>query len=536
MGIESGDQDMMSEAKVVTGLKDKAGYILLSVILLALALFDRLRHQLDMHPDCAMYLQCGQMLLSGKIPYVDFYDVNPPLIMYLSVIPAGLAAWLRQDVMLSFWLFIWCLTIISTIWSASIFWRAADAQQWKYLGPLLVAIALLPLTVKDIGQREHIFVMFYLPFFCLRWWRWRGGRPPGIEASLLGVLTGIGIALKPFLLLVVILPELYWLAKSKNAGNLLCPETVAVVAVGLLYLGHFLWLPAEMRHNFFQFLLPLVNGGYDYMNSAFPPPLPLNKRMILLLLVLPIAWLCRRRCDLMVPLLMWVAGGYLAMCMQQKGFVYHAIPMFSAVILLAGLILGVLSEHKKLLIRLVAYLLALILTLGLIGKEIWVMPANPYLSPNGAGGGDFADVIAKYSHAGDAIFFATVPVQDPYAVLVQMNRRPACRYLWLFPIPCYEQMKAKSSSWRQISKIDKQEKQVAAQIVADAAAGRPKLIFVWKGTFTVNDAPKSPISLYRILQEAGLDKLLVEQYDFLLRRGDTEVYKLKASKRRQACS
>ena len=41
--------------------------------------------------DCAAYLQYGALLLDGKLPYVDFVDVNPPLIVYISAVPAFFA-------------------------------------------------------------------------------------------------------------------------------------------------------------------------------------------------------------------------------------------------------------------------------------------------------------------------------------------------------------------------------------------------------------------------------------------------------------
>ena len=41
--------------------------------------------------DCALYLEMGRQLLEGKLPYVDFGEVNPPLIIYLNAIPAFVA-------------------------------------------------------------------------------------------------------------------------------------------------------------------------------------------------------------------------------------------------------------------------------------------------------------------------------------------------------------------------------------------------------------------------------------------------------------
>ncbi|MGE5532346.1 MAG: hypothetical protein ACM3VW_09545 [Bacteroidota bacterium] len=71
--------------------------ILLLVIGMFLALIaahpDRVNH------DSAQHLQIGQMILHGAVPFIDVYDTNPPLIMYLSAIPAGIAQALGVPIM-----------------------------------------------------------------------------------------------------------------------------------------------------------------------------------------------------------------------------------------------------------------------------------------------------------------------------------------------------------------------------------------------------------------------------------------------------
>ena len=46
---------------------------------------------LALHHDPALYMECGIRLLGGQLPYDDFFDLNPPLIMYLNVPVAWVA-------------------------------------------------------------------------------------------------------------------------------------------------------------------------------------------------------------------------------------------------------------------------------------------------------------------------------------------------------------------------------------------------------------------------------------------------------------
>ncbi|HMY02717.1 MAG TPA: hypothetical protein PKA48_05155, partial [Candidatus Obscuribacter sp.] len=48
-------------------------------------------HPLSISADQSVYVQSGLLLLQGKVPYLDFFDFNPPLIVYLNVIPVLVA-------------------------------------------------------------------------------------------------------------------------------------------------------------------------------------------------------------------------------------------------------------------------------------------------------------------------------------------------------------------------------------------------------------------------------------------------------------
>ncbi len=41
--------------------------------------------------DQSVYLGMAQLLLQGKVPYIDFFDFNFPIIIYLNAVPAFIA-------------------------------------------------------------------------------------------------------------------------------------------------------------------------------------------------------------------------------------------------------------------------------------------------------------------------------------------------------------------------------------------------------------------------------------------------------------
>jgi hypothetical protein len=512
----------MNSTTAVSNRSSAMIWILLSILVLGISLFDRLHHPLDINRDCAMYLQCGQLLLAGQIPYIDFFEVNPPLIMYLNILPAAIAQAMHWPLIIVFDWSVLLLAAVSLSLCSYILWRTVKAEDWRYAGPLLIGIALINLTVKEFGQREHLFVLAYLPFFLLRWWQVNGGKPASLLAVFIGLLAGVGVCLKPYFLIPVLLTEGYWLWKDRRFGDLIKPEVIAAVIVGIAYLVHFTLLPKGAGDSFYHYLVPLVQSGYDYLNCSFPPPLPMQKRVFLVFTVIPLAWLLRNRYSLFVPLLLWTAAGYLVYFSQQKGFVYQGIPMFTGIMLLAALEVGWLSTLKY--GRWLAGAAGLALIVGLVGTDVWKVPENPYSYPGEQSGGELADVIQKESKPGDTVLFLSIPVQDPYPIFVQLDRKPGSRYLWLFPLAFYEQMKYKASTPAEKQSVQNLEDKFVAEIAQDIETKKPTLLFLWTGVFNTGD-PGFGLYLPRYFHSQEPMKRALANYHLIGERNSKLIYK-----------
>ena len=127
----------------------------------------------------AFYLQAGEMLLEGQTPYVDFVDVNPPLIIYFSALWAGAAKLLGLHPITTILLGVWLLSVMSALATRGIL-RAAFAPDEGYHADLLaMALALGLLYVlmphKGVGEREHLFIIAFFPYLAIRFRRWRSG-------------------------------------------------------------------------------------------------------------------------------------------------------------------------------------------------------------------------------------------------------------------------------------------------------------------------------------------------------------------------
>lgn len=239
---------------------------------LAIILFYKLPywflHPLSTSPDQAVYLEMAQLILSGKTPYIDFFDFNPPLIMYLNVLPVLVARLIHWPVPLVFNTLIQTLHLLSISFCTwLVFKHRAQFCTWQ-MAPLLIVSALFTqMQISDVGQREHIFLIFYLPFL---FWRFLlHFKEPVVKspASFIGLTTGLVLSLKPHFFLFALAGELglYLVSRriifSKDIKVLLC--------VPLVYLFLLLFLPAAAKSVFLEEALPLYTYGLGWNAKSF---------------------------------------------------------------------------------------------------------------------------------------------------------------------------------------------------------------------------------------------------------------------------
>jgi hypothetical protein len=389
--------------------------------------------------DCGALLFAGGWLLEGKIPFLDYYLLNPPLIDYLQVVPNLLARVTRLPVPFAFNLIV-LATVGLSWWLIRRLLRGSSLVTATTASTVAVAPLLLSLTTHtqlwvnfDFGQREHFFILLALPYVVVRWLRWEGRPVPTPLALAVGLGAGLFGSLKPHFLGVLLAPEAVWLARHRRPRGLFTRETVAAAAVVLLYAAHFAFLPAAMREAFFHRWVPMIRSGYGAYDASLDSLLS-DQRLVLSLAAAALPLLLRRAQPseawrLAVPLSFMTIGGALVFLAQHKGWSYHAVPATGAATALGLLLLADVGDFgRRLRVASVAPLLAgaaLALSLGLcliagsllVAEGVHARLASPY-----------HQAIAALSDPGDAVLFIDTNVVPQHPTLIQLGRRPASRY------------------------------------------------------------------------------------------------------------
>lgn len=459
---------------------------------------------MQVNHDCAYVLHCSQLLTMGGLPYVDFIDVNPPLIFYLNTIPVYASNITGLTLPQAFSFFVLVQLVISTLIVRYLFNLPElnlkpAARAGLMLGWIMCSVVVY--TTGDFGQRDYLVILTAFPFLLVRIIRYYGDTVRTFPSLLIGLLTGIGLCLKPNFLLIVAVPELIGLLRTKRFRVLLSPETAACGAFCAAYALHFFFLPPIVRVELFGRWIPFFTRYYGSINlnlfqQVIMQPVVITGIVVLCGFLLLAFIIVRRRgiTSLRIEMLSGlVIGSFLSYWIQQKGYSYHALPAkISFVMLALFLSLWFYEEimHRKEHFpfrRSIASASFLVILAGLIavaarsftsdGAYVAYRAFEPY-----------RQAIRSHSAAHDRILFLNTILFPAYPTLVQTNRLPGSRYLTSFPVAAFYYGTPASLSgtfpYRRREAMPPEEKRFLAELASDIATNTPAMIFIHCGPHT----------------------------------------------------
>ncbi len=281
----------------------------------------RLAPPWTLNHDAAWFAHVAGRWLDGATLYVDVVDVNPPLIVYLSALPAWLAAASGLPVAAVVHAAVLAAGLVSLLLAGSIL-RRAEPGAWRRCAVMVAVAAIVTaLPGADFAQREHLTLIAVVPL-ALRW-TVASPRIPLPQRIAIGALAGLGVALKPILVAAF---GVAW-AVRRWAGAVPCrAEHAAAAGVLAAYAGHVLLLPAEMRAGLWETAALAWHsyGGYD---AGWAEVVGHPRAWTAAALALAAAGWPQRHRSPGSRTLAGFAGLLLAAAMvQHKGFAYHYLP------------------------------------------------------------------------------------------------------------------------------------------------------------------------------------------------------------------
>jgi hypothetical protein len=324
----------------------------------------------------------------------------------------------------------------------------------------------------------------------------------GWQGFALGLAAGCGLCLKPQYALAAAALEGYWLLWTRRFRILRSPELFGLVAVPVLYLLHFVLLPAAMRDAFLHRWLPLVAARY----SIYDVPLAtmVTPSIVLSTLLAGVAIVAalrlQERVGVMIGALGVFTGAAVAVYfLQHKGWPYHPLPAFGGTALLLVLLGACLVSQttpRRPRDLVVPLLLGIVWTI--VVRQGCVMDFGVWEPP-------LASLLKRYTHRGEPVLILSPNVVPAYPLLVHEDRRPGSRYLWSFTIPMLAAANPASAAGRP-EWIVAAEQAFLRDLNDDIEARKPPLILIQ------SSEQWAPLSVLRYLDGSVVAETVTRTY------------------------
>ncbi len=282
-----------------------------------------------------------QLLLGGKYGE-DFFETNPPMILYLYTPAVLLAKYSSFSIIFSFHLYMYFLCFLSCVLSFYLLIKILPDDDFVLriflFFVILFIIFLLPMS--SFGQREHLVMILTLPYVLGASLRIMGYPIPLRIAFLIGLIGGLGFAIKPYFLPTLCLIELYFVYKKRHLLAWMRVESLMVLSVLVLYFVSILLFQPE----YIKIILPLLTKYYfPFIKKPWVELFQFGTVLFILAMIIAYPFFLKydRYPALGNLLFLSLVGTFIAVLLSGAPWFYHVIPAFS----FASLLLVYYTSH-----------------------------------------------------------------------------------------------------------------------------------------------------------------------------------------------
>jgi hypothetical protein len=309
--------------------------------------------------DVAWLLYVARKWLAGQHLYTDLVEVNPPLIVWMYAAPAWFA---RAFSVAPKMVAVPCFAVLvlgMAWWTANIVHGRAAIFARRMPVFAVIGSVLLVLPGVEFGQREHLMIASLLPYLAAMAIWLQGESLPRRHQVVIGIVAGLGCALKPTFAVALVLPEIYgWLI----GRPIFRTAPVAGALAALIYAGGIvLFCPSYLEH-----AVPLALALYGGTDTPLPELVASASSLLVGLAALAAIWSASYRRaivqytapksalaeTLFIALACFAAGATAAYFIAGKNWFYHRIPaivaiMFALILWAAERLPGLLKSDVR---------------------------------------------------------------------------------------------------------------------------------------------------------------------------------------------
>src|SRR3989344_1989377 len=279
--------------------------------------------------DVVWYGEAAERLLKGGHYTQNFFEPNPPLVIFISLIPIGLSKILSIPMETSVRLFTLAIASLSL-------WLVYGIKPRIFLLLILLFIyCFVPLY--EFGQRSHLMLMMIMPYLFSASLVVENKKVP--YGFMIGLLAGIGFCFKPYYAVTFFLVEIVIFWKSQSFKSLFRSETIAIFTIVLLYfLSILIWTP-----DYLTVVLPMVITLYISHGKTIALELMRAEGVLLwgsafILFFIGKIKASYQDADLLTVLIIASFGMAFSYFIQAQTWYYHEYPLIALSFLIVALL------------------------------------------------------------------------------------------------------------------------------------------------------------------------------------------------------
>jgi hypothetical protein len=321
----------------------KIGSVLFFGVMLSIFLMGwTIQSHFLLNHDVAWLLEASKRFLNGGSYSSDFFENNPPMIIYLYIPPVIVSKIFSMNLIVTFRAYVFLLAFLSLyfchIFNKKIFvceiGNTSQDTLTRSLFEMGLAITFLVTPLFEFGQREHLMLILTMPYFLAIACRLQGHTLTRSQAISIGIMGGLGFALKPYFLFPFIFIESYYLYRNKNWRAWQRPECLVVLSLFILYpIMVFIF-----NRDYYSVIVPYA-WHWCYLGARFSWQSILIKAPILFCVMMILFYLMQSKTNAykpLMPVLLVALVGFLTSYMiQHLYYPYHVLPAYSVALLIA---------------------------------------------------------------------------------------------------------------------------------------------------------------------------------------------------------
>ena len=476
--------------------------------------------------DANWLLHVTSRFLRGGKYYYNFFETNPPMILYINVLPVLLAKGLHLSMSFVFRGYVFLIAIFSAFLCTALIkkiYQQSPAWMWRMFVLALIFVFIV-LPGHAFGEREHLALMLVAPYVFLVVLRARNLHLSTVFTLLIGILAGIGFAIKPYFVIPFGLVELYLIIKQRRLFSWVRLESLTICGILIAYLiSIFVFSPEYITK-----ILPLTWQLYT-ITMHFPWTMVASAIWIPLFLVSIGYYFAfydwKQQSDFRSILLLVSIGFMCAYFLQHITWFYHVLPSYAfSMLLLVQLFQEILVKpRKKTYVEKIQgfFLVVVILVFAVIvpGRMFYIVLKR-----------DRSVIITKtinfirHNASNGKIFVFSMTIDNPYKYVDQAHAQSVSRFPSQLLIPGLIQQLIAARTIQQKNLYNQYKHEIINMVTDDLRLYQPDLIVVddpaAKSFFVQHD-----FGYFEFFSQNKEFKHIISSYHYVHRIGNLLFYK-----------